>query len=62
MGTTEEPYWKVASTGWSDAGWSEDDPSPEEAVAALASMVPVPWLLPGDGDGRNSPAGGSSGA
>lgn len=35
-------HWEVAHTGWSSAGWSEDDPTPEEAMAALASMRPVP--------------------
>jgi hypothetical protein len=36
-----ESHWEVARTGWSSAGWSEADPSPEEAMAALASMRPT---------------------
>jgi hypothetical protein len=37
----DESHWEVAHTGWSSAGWSEGDPTPEEAVAALASMRPL---------------------
>jgi len=50
-----ESHWEVARTGWSSAGWSEADPSPEEAMAALASMRPTgaPCVPEPPGDGQS---------
>lgn len=34
----EPPHYNVPHGGWSSVGWQEDDPTPEEAMSALASM------------------------
>jgi hypothetical protein len=34
----EAAHYSVQHGGWSAVGWQEDDPTPEEAMSALASM------------------------
>lgn len=39
---SDDWYYEIAHTGWSCGGWSEDDPTPEEAMRALAALQPHP--------------------
>lgn len=34
----EPPHYVIEHAGWASVGWSEDDPTADEAIAALASL------------------------
>jgi len=38
---TAPPLYVIEHAGWASAGWSEDDPTADEAIAALASLSKV---------------------
>ena len=37
----EPPHYVVEHSGWASVGWSEGDPTADEAIAALASLNKV---------------------
>ena len=47
--TPERPHYIVEHGGWSSVGWSEEDPTPDEALEALASLGKIDFSAAMDG-------------
>jgi hypothetical protein len=46
---SETAHYSVEHGGWSAIGWQEGDPTPEEAMSALASMSQAGYSVAVDG-------------